>query len=146
MDSEQKRISYFVSFCVEQYKNAKHLTGSQAFEELNQYGVLDYLVENYEILHTQSYQWILEDIDEFINIRKQRIIAQDNLYLLLPSKVSWLAEMLSEDTGVGIVEAICRIYRSEMYKRLEIEETKLWHEGPVALYEEINEATAKPLP
>ena len=89
MDSEQKRISYFVSFCVEQYKNAKHLTGSQAFEELNQYGVLDYLAENYEILHTQSYQWILEDIDEFINIRKQRIITPDNLYLLLPSKVSW---------------------------------------------------------
>lgn len=72
MDSRQKRISYFVSFCVEQYKNAKYLTGNQAFEELNQYGVLDYLVENYEILHTQSYQWILEDIDEFINIRKQK--------------------------------------------------------------------------
>lgn len=101
------------------------MTGSQAFEELNQYGVLDYLTENYEILHTQSYQWILEDIDEFINIRKQRIITQDNLYLLLPSKVSWLAEMLSEDMGVGIVEAIRQIYQSEMYKRLEIEETKL---------------------
>ena len=72
MDSEPKRISYFVSFCVEQYKNSKHLTGNQAFEELNQYGVLDYLAENYEILHTQSYQWILEDIDEFINIRKQK--------------------------------------------------------------------------
>ena len=40
-------------------------------------------------------------------------ITQDNLYLLLPSKVSWLAEMLSEDTGVGIVEAIRQIYRSE---------------------------------
>lgn len=72
MDSEPKRISYFVSFCVEQYKNSKHLTGNQAFEELNRYGVLDYLAENYEILHTQSYQWILEDIDEFINIRKQK--------------------------------------------------------------------------
>lgn len=72
MDSEQKKISYFVSFCVEQYKNEKYLAGNQAFEELNQYGVLDYLVENYEILHTQSYQWILEDIDEFINIRKQK--------------------------------------------------------------------------
>ena len=72
MDSEQKRISYFVSFCVEQYKNAKHLTGNQAFEELNRYGVLDYLAESYEILHTQSYQWILEDMEEFINIRKQK--------------------------------------------------------------------------
>ena len=73
MINKQNDISYFVAFCVEQYKNAKHLTGSQAFEELNQYGVLDYLAENYEILHTQSYQWILEDIEEFINIRKQKV-------------------------------------------------------------------------
>ena len=29
-----------------------------------------YLNEHFEVLHTQSYQWIVEDIDEFINIRK----------------------------------------------------------------------------
>ena len=68
-------------------------------------------------------------------------ITQENLYLLLPSKVSWLVEMISEDTGVGVVDAIRQIYRSEMYKRLEIEETKLWHYGPVALYEEFKNAT-----
>jgi len=64
-------------------------------------------------------------------------ITQDNLYLLLPSKVSWIAGMLSEDTGTGVVEAIRRIYNSELYRKLEVEDTKLWHEGPVALYEEI---------
>ena len=64
-------------------------------------------------------------------------ITQDNLYLLLPSKVSRIAGMLSEDTGTGVVEAIRRIYNSELYRKLEIEETKLWHEGPVALYEEL---------
>ena len=64
-------------------------------------------------------------------------ITQDNLYLLIPSKVSRISVMLSEDTGTGVVEAIRRIYNSELYRKLEIEETKLWHEGPVALYEEI---------
>ena len=64
-------------------------------------------------------------------------ITQDNLYLLLPSKVSRIAGMLSEDTGTGVVEAIRRIYNSELYRKLEVEDTKLWHEGPVALYEEI---------
>lgn len=34
------------------------------------YGVLDYLSEHFEVLHTQSRQWLLEDIDEFIEIRK----------------------------------------------------------------------------
>ena len=60
-------ISYFVAFCVEQYKNAKHLKGEDALSLLDQYGVLDYLADNYEVLHTQSYQWILEEIDELIN-------------------------------------------------------------------------------
>jgi hypothetical protein len=39
---------------------------------LKSYGVLDYLVEHFEILHTQSKQWILEDIDKFIRIRKEK--------------------------------------------------------------------------
>ena len=66
-------------------------------------------------------------------------ITQANLHFLLPSKVSLLAEMLTEDTGMGIVEAIRYIYKSKMYRRLEIEDTKLWHAGPVALYEELKE-------
>ena len=39
--------------------------------ELDQYGVLEYLEEFYGVLHTQSSQWIVEDIDNFINKRKQ---------------------------------------------------------------------------
>lgn len=65
-------IAYFVSFCIEQYKNAKGITGEEAMNTLDRYGVLEYLEENFEILHTQSYQWILEDIDEFINIRRKK--------------------------------------------------------------------------
>lgn len=66
-------------------------------------------------------------------------ITQDNLYFLLPSKVSLLAKMLDEDTGMGVVDSIRQIYRSKMYSRLEIEATKRWHAGPVALYEELQE-------
>ena len=64
-------ISYFLSFCIEQYKQKHHLTGEQAMKELDKYGVLDYLEQHYEILHTQNAQWIVEDIEEFINNRKQ---------------------------------------------------------------------------
>ena len=34
-------------------------------------------------------------------------------------------------------EAIKAIYASDTYRRLETENTKLWHLGPVALYEDI---------
>ncbi len=65
-------------------------------------------------------------------------INQDNLYLLLPSKVAWLAGMLSEDKNISIVEAVRMIYSSDTYKQLESEATKMWHLGPVALYQEMN--------
>lgn len=71
MDKNMQDIAYFVSFCIEQYKNAKGMTGAEAQEMLDRYGVLGYLEEHFEVLHTQSYQWILEDIDEFISIRKR---------------------------------------------------------------------------
>ena len=63
-------------------------------------------------------------------------ITQDNLYLILPSKVSRMAEMLAEDSGKNIVQAVKDIYHSEVYKRLEQESTKEWHLGPVDLYQE----------
>lgn len=63
-------------------------------------------------------------------------ITQDNLYLILPSKVSRMAEMLAEDSGKSIVQVVKDIYHSEVYKRLEQESTKQWHLGPVALYQE----------
>lgn len=62
-------------------------------------------------------------------------ITQENLYLLLPSKTSLMTEMLCDDTGMSVVEAIKRIYASPTYQLLEQEETKMWHFGPVALYE-----------
>lgn len=64
-------------------------------------------------------------------------VTQDNLYLFLPSKISWMAEMLSEEKGVSIADAVKTVYLSATYSRLENEATKLWHLGPVALYEEM---------
>lgn len=71
LNRKAQDIAYFVSFCIEQYKNAKGLTGIEAMKVLDRYRVLEYLEEHFEVLHTQSHQWILEDIDEFISIRKK---------------------------------------------------------------------------
>ena len=72
MDKKKQDIAYFVSFCIEQYKNAKHLAGAETLQLLDKYKVLDYLSEHYEILHTQSRQWILEEIDELIKERQKK--------------------------------------------------------------------------
>ena len=62
-------------------------------------------------------------------------VNQSNLYLLLPSKVAWMAGMLSEDRNTSVVEAMRMIYSSDVYSKLEDETTKMWHLGPIALYQ-----------
>lgn len=64
-----------------------------------------------------------------------RQITQANLYLILPIKVSKMAAMYAADFGVSILEAMRSIYKSATYRELENEDSKLWHYGPVALYQ-----------
>ena len=73
MNKKNLDIGYFLSFCIEQYKEAKHLSGGEVARIFGQYGALEYLEEHFEPLHSQSRQWILEDIDEFISLRKGEV-------------------------------------------------------------------------
>ncbi len=62
-------------------------------------------------------------------------IDSDNLYLILPFKVTQMALLYAKKFNVKILDAIKIIYKSNTYRDLEREETKLWHLGPVALLE-----------
>lgn len=66
-------------------------------------------------------------------------ISSENLYLILPFKVTQMALLYAKKFNVKILEAIETIYKSNTYKDLEREETKLWHLGPVALMEYLAE-------
>ena len=59
----------FIVFCIESYKAHRSLTGRQVYELFSRYGVLDYLREFYDVLHTTGYQYIDHDIDEFLRVR-----------------------------------------------------------------------------
>ncbi|MGM9747125.1 MAG: DUF3791 domain-containing protein [Paludibacteraceae bacterium] len=76
MPPRSSEMSFFLSFCIEQYKQAHNLTGEQAMQVLDQYGVLNYLENNYGVIHTQGAQWILADIDEFIDHRKNESLSR----------------------------------------------------------------------
>jgi len=69
MSKQEQDRSYFVTFCIEQYKEHRGISGAAASELLFESGVVDYLNGNYEVLHTQSRQWLMEEIDELINSR-----------------------------------------------------------------------------
>jgi len=66
----QNEQTYFLTFCIEQYKHAKNMEGAVVKELFDESGITEYLIKNYEVLHTQSRQWILDDIEEFIQNRE----------------------------------------------------------------------------
>ena len=59
--------SYFVAFCIEQYKVANNLNGAAVADLFRKHGVVDYLYEHFDVLHSQSRQWLLEEIEDFIS-------------------------------------------------------------------------------
>lgn len=61
------KISYFIAFCIEQYKTAKGMKGEDVAKLFYDKGVDCYLSDNYEVLHTQSHQWLIEEIDDYLN-------------------------------------------------------------------------------
>lgn len=66
-------------------------------------------------------------------------ITDKNLYLLLPGKVAAVVKLYVEEHHVPMLEGLRQFYNSKTYHLLEKERTKLWHLGPVALYQEFLE-------
>lgn len=61
-------------------------------------------------------------------------ITQQNIHLLLPGKITTLAQFYAEDHNCSMLEAIHCIYNSSLYERLADESTKLWQLGATTLY------------
>jgi len=61
----------FLVYCLEMYRAAKHMTGKQVIELFKKYDVTDYVLSCYEALHTTGTNYIVEDIDLFVEARQQ---------------------------------------------------------------------------
>lgn len=65
----EKQIEYSV-FCIENVAERLGKTGSEVFKILNSSGLLhSYIIPSYEALHTQSKQYI---VDEIISVMRER--------------------------------------------------------------------------
>lgn len=60
----------FLIFCIEQYKNAKNISGKQTMELFKKHKVMEYIMECFDALHTTGNNYIVEDIDLYIESRK----------------------------------------------------------------------------
>ena len=65
----EKQIEYSV-FCIENVAERLGKTGSELFKILNSSGLLhSYIILSYEALHTQSKQYI---VDEIVSVMRER--------------------------------------------------------------------------
>lgn len=74
MESRQihsENIAYFIAFCIELYKNANSMPGGDVARLFSETGLSEFLADNFEPIHTQSPQWILEEINEYLSTRKK---------------------------------------------------------------------------
>ena len=56
----------FVSWSIEEYAAANNLSSRDVANNFSKKGVLGFLEEHYEILHTQGKNYILDAINDFI--------------------------------------------------------------------------------
>ncbi len=61
------------------------------------------------------------------------MITQANIRSILPGKIANVAALLSERKGVSRMEALRMFYFSDVYTKLEREETKYWWQSPEQL-------------
>lgn len=65
-------VTVFLTFCVERYAAFKKMTSLQAYALFRRYGVDKYLINGFDMLHTQGEETILHDIELYINNRKKQ--------------------------------------------------------------------------
>ena len=70
--TESEKKLRFVSFCIEEYKTQHGMAGEDVVKLFEKYGVTDYLMAGFDVLHTLGREMILADIDSFIETRRRK--------------------------------------------------------------------------
>ena len=66
MDKEGK----FLIYCIERYRQIKGLTGAEAVVLFNEYGIMEFVRKFFDLLHINSDECIVKEIDDYIAEQK----------------------------------------------------------------------------
>ena len=61
----------FYTYCLENYAIRKRISGMRAWVIFKESSADKYVIDNYDLLHTQGMDYVLDDIQRFINRRKR---------------------------------------------------------------------------
>jgi len=57
----------FKTFCIEKYADFKSIKSNKAYKLFEKHGVISMLDRDYELLHGFGFEYIVRDIDRYIN-------------------------------------------------------------------------------
>ncbi len=64
------KIEKYQLFCLENYKFAQKISGISALKEFEKYKVFSFISSGYEVLHTQSMEYAVKEIIDYIEKKK----------------------------------------------------------------------------
>lgn len=57
----------FLIYCMERYRHFRGLSGAEVAKTFDKYGIYSYITKYFEALHTMGDNYIVQDIDDYIN-------------------------------------------------------------------------------
>ncbi|OPD29751.1 hypothetical protein AL713_15870 [Clostridium botulinum] len=71
--TRDEKILEFVSFCIENFKIKFKIKGKEVANLFYESGVTDFLIDGYDVLHTQGKDYILSEIEIFLKNRGYKL-------------------------------------------------------------------------
>ena len=66
-----KEVFEFYTYCLENFAAREKISGMRAWVVFKESGADEYLIDNYDLLHTQGMDYNLDDVQRFINRRRR---------------------------------------------------------------------------
>lgn len=119
-----KDIVDFVTYCIGNLARRLNLSAGEVYRMLKDSGILsEYIVPSYDVLHTFSKEYLMEDLTEYMREKGVLIFMKqphDEAYhAILEAKYSRIISEISEMHGVSIEQAMDIFYTSELLPLLE---------------------------
>ncbi|MBP5671497.1 MAG: DUF3791 domain-containing protein [Lentisphaeria bacterium] len=67
--TKETKISEFIAFCIEMMAEKHDVSGRQVLECFEMAGVIKYLSDGYEALHSMGKEWLINDIEKYLENR-----------------------------------------------------------------------------
>jgi hypothetical protein len=64
-------VKKFSIFAIEEYRVRKRLSGAAAFSLFKESGLLGYIEEFYDVLHSNGTEYLICDIDDYLESREK---------------------------------------------------------------------------